>query len=109
MVLSILIIHNKYLEIIEEKLQRYADSIKDWSRPNKIHINYDKKQLYGFRHYHKLNNSDQFDLRTDIKQIKNTHNQKLRGIYIDDILSVFCSVIGIILEAVIQVCVSVDT
>ena len=64
--------HDKYLEIIGEKLQSDADTIKDWSRPNKMHINYDKTNYMLLGTTHKLNNSRQFDLRIDNKPIKNT-------------------------------------
>ena len=62
--------HNKYLEVIEEKLQSVADTIKDWSRPYKMHINYDKTNYMVLGTMHKLNNSHQFDLRIDNKPIK---------------------------------------
>ena len=91
--------HNKYLEIIEEKLQSDADTIKDWSRPNEMHINYNKTNYMVLGTTHKLNNSHQFDLRIDNKPIKNTHNQKLLGIYIDDKLS-WCAHIDYLCSAV---------
>ena len=62
--------HNKYLEVIEKKLQSDADTIKDGSRPNKMHINYDKSNYMVLGTTHKLNTSHQFYLRIDNKPIK---------------------------------------
>ena len=76
--------HSKYLEIIKEKSQRDADRIKDWNWSTKMHINYDKTNYMSLGTMHKLNNPHQFDLRIDNKRTKNTQNQKLLGIYIDD-------------------------
>ena len=74
-------------------------TIKDWSRPNKMHINYDKTNYMVLGTAHKLNNSHQFDLRIDYKPIKNTHNQILLGIYIDDKLS-WCAHVDCLCSAV---------
>ena len=64
-----------------------------------MHINYDKTSYMFLGTTHKLNNSHQYDLRIDNKPNKNTHNQKLLGIYIDDKLS-WCAHIDYLCSAV---------
>lgn len=79
--------HDKRIETLEMKLQSDADTVKDWSRKNKMHIHYDKTNYMILSTMYKLNESKQLDLKIANNQIKNTRNQKLLGIHIDDKLT----------------------
>ena len=67
------------------KLPSCADTTKDWSRQNKMHIHYDKTNYMILGAMHKLNDNYEFDLKVDSNPIKKTRNHKLLGIYISTI------------------------
>ena len=79
--------HDKIFDKVEKKLQHGADNAKGWSRQNKMHIRYDKRNYMILGALNKLGEPYEFDLKIDGNQIKMTHNQKLLGIHIDDKLS----------------------
>ena len=71
----------------EEELQCGADNVKEWSRHNNMHINYDKTNDTILGRTNKQNVPQEFDFRIDHEYIKKTQNPKLLGKHIHDILS----------------------
>ena len=75
---------------IENNLQSDLSEAKQWSKCNKMYINYQKTSCMTLGTKHRLNGSNKLDINADNIKIKQVSDQKLLGLHIDKNLN-WCS------------------
>ena len=72
---------------IENNLQSDLGEAKQWSKCNKMYINYQKTSCMTLGTKHRLNGSNQLDINADNIKIKQVSDQKLLGLHINENLN----------------------
>ena len=96
---STLHISDKNKTQIETKLQSDSDQVTNWSKNNKMPINYNKTTIMTLGSRHNVCKSGKININIDNHQIDTVSSHKLLGVYIDETLSLnphidyLCSVI----------------
>ena len=84
---STLHISDKNKTQIETKLQSDSDQFTNWSKNNKMPINYNKTTIMTLGSRHDICKSGKININIDNHQIDTVSSHKLLGVYIDEILS----------------------
>ena len=84
---STLHISDKNKTQIETKLQSDSDQVTNWSKNNKMPINYNKTTIMTLGSRHNICKSEKININIDNHQIDTVSSHKLLGVYIDETLS----------------------
>ena len=84
---STLHISDKNKTQIETKLQSDSDQVTNWSKNNKMPINYNKTTIMTLGSRHNICKSEKININIDNHQIDTVSSHKLLGVSIDETLS----------------------